>query len=106
MQSQGVYLLLPSPAIGNYATYAYCGQKSKGRLYFSANSTLIATMKQQDNIVDNNDIDTIPSLVSLTDNDRQALARNNIELLVPLKNEGKLAGLLLLSNKISREPYS
>ena len=30
MQSHGVYLLLPSPATGNYATYFYCGQKSQG----------------------------------------------------------------------------
>ena len=106
MQSHGVYLLLPSPATGNYATYLYCGQKSRGRLHFSANSPLVATMKQQDNVVDSNDIDIIPSLISLTDSDRQTLARNNIELLVPLKNDGQLAGMLLLSNKISHEPYS
>ena len=106
MQSHGVYLLLPSPATGNYATYLYCGQKSRGRLHFSAHSPLVATMKQQDNVVDSNDIDIIPSLISLTDSDRQTLARNNIELLVPLKNDGQLAGMLLLSNKISHEPYS
>jgi putative nucleotidyltransferase with HDIG domain len=106
MQSQGVYLLLPSPATGNYATYLYCGQKSHGRLHFSASSPLIATMKQQDNVVDSNDIDVIPSLISLSDSDRQTLAKNDIELLVPLKKDGQLAGLLLLSNKISREPYS
>ena len=106
MHSHGVYLLLPSPATGNYATYLYCGQRSQGRLHFSANSPLVATMKQQDNVVDSNDIDIIPSLISLTDSDRQTLARNNIELLVPLKNDGQLAGMLLLSNKISHEPYS
>jgi putative nucleotidyltransferase with HDIG domain len=106
MQSRGVYLLLASPATGNYTTYAYCGQKGQGRLSFSANSPLIATMKQQDNVVDYNDLDIIPSLVSLTATDRQTLAKNNIELLVPLKNDGKLAGMMLLSNKASREPYS
>jgi putative nucleotidyltransferase with HDIG domain len=106
MQSRGVYLLLPSPASGNYTTYSYWGQKSQGRLSFSANSPLIATMKQQNNVVDNNDIDVIPSLVSLADSDRQTLVRNNIELLVPLKNNGKLSGMLLLSSKLSHEPYS
>ena len=106
MQSRGVYLLLPSPSTGNYATYTYCSQKNQGRLHFSAHSSLIATMKQQDNVVDSNDIDIIPSLISLTDSDRQTLAKNSIELLVPLKNDGQLAGMLLLSNKISHEPYS
>jgi len=106
MQSQGVYLLLPSPATGNYATYMYSGRKSRGRLYFSANSPLVATMKQQNNVVDSIDLDVIPSLIGLTDYDRQTLEGNNIELLVPLKNNGHLAGMLLLGNKISRQPYS
>jgi len=106
MQSQGVYLLLPSPATGNYATYMYSGWKSRGRLYFSANSPLVATMKQQNNVVDSIDLDVIPSLIGLTDYDRQTLEGNNIELLVPLKNNGHLAGMLLLGNKISRQPYS
>ncbi len=106
MQSQGVYLLLPSPATGNYATRSYSGQRSKGRLYFPANSSLIATMKQQDSVVDSNELDIIPSLISLTDSERQILAKNNIELLVPLKDDGQLAGMLLLGNKISNEPYS
>ncbi len=106
MQSQGVYLLLPSPATGNYANRSYSGQKSKGRLHFPASSPLIATMKQQDSVVDSNELDIIPSLISLTDSERQILAKNNIELLMPLKDEGQLAGMLLLSNKISHEPYS
>jgi putative nucleotidyltransferase with HDIG domain len=38
--------------------------------------------------------------------DRQNLMRNNIELLVPLKNDGRLAGMLLVGSKISHGPYS
>lgn len=105
MQSQGVYLLLPS-STGNYTTYIYSGQKSQGRLHFSANSPLIATMKQQNHILDSTDLDIVPSLISLTANDRQTLERNGIELLVPLKNNGHLAGMLLLSGRASDEPYS
>jgi putative nucleotidyltransferase with HDIG domain len=106
MQSQGVYLLLPSPSTGDYATYRYSGQKSHGRLHFPASSPLVATMKQQSDVIDNNDLDIIPSLISLTSYDRQTLETNNIELLLPLENNGHLAGMLLLGNKISGEPYS
>jgi HD-GYP domain-containing protein (c-di-GMP phosphodiesterase class II) len=106
MQSQGVYLLLPSPATGNYATYMYSGQKSQGKFHFSGSSPFIAAMKQQDSIVDFNDLDVIPSLISLTSHDRQTLEDNDIELLVPLMSNGHLAGMMLLSNKISHEPYS
>jgi putative nucleotidyltransferase with HDIG domain len=106
MRSQGVYLVLPSPATGKYATYVYSGQKSQGRLHFSANSPLVAAMKQQDNIVDTADLDVIPSLAGLAAYDRQTLEDNGIELMVPLKNNGRLAGLLLLGSKISHQPYS
>lgn len=106
MRSQGVYLLLPSSATGNYATYVYSGKKSRGRLHFSANGPLVAALKQQDNVVDNNDLDVIPSLAGLTAYDRHTLEDNSIELLVPLKNNGRLVGMLLLGSKISRQPYS
>jgi putative nucleotidyltransferase with HDIG domain len=105
MQSRGVYLLLPS-ATGYFSTYTYSGQESQGQMHFSANSPLVATMKQQIHIIDNTDLDIIPSLVSLTDYDRQTLERNSIELLMPLRNDGHLAGILLLSGKASNEPYS
>ena len=106
LHSQGVYMMLPSPATGNYATYAYCGQKGKGRLFFHSTSLLVTTMAQTVTVIDNNDIDIIPSLVSLSDIDRQALEKNSIELLVPLHGENTLAGMLLLSSKISGEPYT
>jgi len=106
MQSQGVYLMIPSPATGSYATYSFAGRKSHGRLYFSAKSPLVTTMKQQDCVVDNNDMDVIPSLISLNNNERQILENNNIELLLPLKNNNDLAGMLLLSGKLSKEPYT
>jgi len=106
MRSQGVYLLLPSPVTGNYATYAYCGHKGKGRLFFYSSSLLVTTMKQQNTILDSNDIDVIPSLASLSDGDRQALEKNGIEILVPFKGEKGLAGMLLLSSKISHTPYT
>ena len=106
MRSQGVYLMVPSAVTGNYATLAYCGQKGKGRLSFSASSPLVVTMKQQDSIIDNNDIDTIPSLLSLTGSDRQILENYSIELLVPFQNEGRLAGILLVSKKFSQKPFT
>ena len=106
MQCQGVYLLLPSPATGNYTTYVYSGRKSQGIFHFSGASPLVVIMKQKDSIVDFNEIDAIPSLVGLTAYDRLAMENNNIELLVSLKNNSHLAGMLLLGKKTSQEPYS
>jgi putative nucleotidyltransferase with HDIG domain len=106
MQAQGVYLLLPSPATGNYTMSNYYGQKSQGRLHFTASCPLVAAVKQQNNVIDSNDMDIIPSLISLSSHDRQPLVNNDIELVVPLRNNGHLAGMLLLSRKTTREPYT
>jgi putative nucleotidyltransferase with HDIG domain len=106
MQSLGVYLLLPMPATGTYATYAYSGQKSRGRLLFPASSSLVATMKKLNSVVDTLEMDGNPWLAGLLPDERQILESNGIELLVPLRNDGHLAGILLLGAKATREPYS
>lgn len=106
MQCQGVYLLLPSLATGNFVTYTYAGQKNQGRINFPANSQLVAAMTQHDSVVDYNDRDVIPSLVSLPSHDREILEKCGIELMIPLRSSSHLAGVLLLSRKTSHEPYS
>jgi putative nucleotidyltransferase with HDIG domain len=106
VQSPGVYLLLPSPQTGNYTTYSFSGQKSRGRLHFDAGSSLVATMKQLDGVIDTLDMDVNPWFISLVPAERQILENNSIELLVPMWNNGRLVGMLMLSSKATREPYS
>jgi len=106
MLSRGVYLLLPSPRTGDFVTYSYSGEKNNGSIHFPANSLLTLTMKLRDSLIDCNDIDVIPPLSGLPDSDRQLLAKNQIELILPLKTEERLVGILLIGNKLSDEPYS
>jgi len=106
MLSRGVYLLLPSPRTGNFATYSQSGERNNGKLNFSAHSLLTLTMKHHNSLIDFNDIDIIPSLSGMPESERQLLAKNQIELLLPLKTEERLAGILLIGNKLCGEPYS
>jgi putative nucleotidyltransferase with HDIG domain len=106
MQSLGVYLLLPLPVTGTYATYAYSGQKSRGRLNFPASSSLVVTMKQLDSVIDTLEMDVNPWFNRLLPDERQILESNGIELLVPMRNNGQLVGILLLGAKATHEPYS
>ena len=106
MLSRGVYLLLPSPRTGNFTTYSHSGEKNNGRLHFPANSLLTTTIKYQDDLLDCNDLDIIPSLCGMAESERQLLAKNQIALILPLKTEGRVAGILLIGNKLSDEPYS
>jgi len=106
MQSRSTFLLLPSPKTGDFATHSYYGQTQPVELSFKANSLLALTMKNQDYPVDINDTDVSPTLSVLTDNEKAALAKNRIELLISLKTDDNLVGLLLLSSKLSNQRYS
>ncbi len=105
-QSSNVYLLLPSQSTGNFVTYSHHGRDSNGGISFSNNSLITQTMKFQDGLIDIYDIDIIPSLRSLSSEDRAVLVKNKIELLIPLKAKERLSGMLLLGNKTSGGPYS
>ncbi len=108
MESRRVYLLLPSPQSGDFETYSSFGedQKNEHAICFPANSLLIKSMKYQDNAIDINDIDYIPSLSSISVEDKKTLTDNDIALLVPLRSKDVLTGMLLLSNKTSGDSYS
>ena len=106
MQSRSTFLLLPSPKTGDFVTHSYYGQIKPGEMSFKANSLLTLTMKDQDYPIDINDTDVSPTLSVLTDNEKAALARNRIELLVSLRTDDKLVGILLLSSKLSNQRYS
>ncbi|MDD5038228.1 MAG: ATP-binding protein, partial [Dehalococcoidales bacterium] len=108
MESKRVYLLLPSSQTGDFETYSYFSQEqnNENKISFSANSMLIQSMKYQDNTIDINDIDYIPSLSSINTDDRKLLTDNDIALLVPLRSKELLTGILLLGNRISDETYS
>jgi HD-GYP domain-containing protein (c-di-GMP phosphodiesterase class II) len=106
VQAQSVYLLLPSPATGNYSLYTYYGLKSQGRFHFAAGSPLVVAMEQQNSLVDSNDMDILPSFIGIPSHVRQPLQDNDIDLVVPLRNNGHLAGMLLLTPKTTRQPYT
>lgn len=106
MDSQGVYLLLPEPVTGDFSTFSHAGRQSRGELGFTATSPLAVTMQQMHDVIDASDMDIIPSLISFTSGDRRIIDDNNIDLLVPIRNNGDLSGMLLLTRKISGEPYS
>jgi HD-GYP domain-containing protein (c-di-GMP phosphodiesterase class II) len=103
MQSRSVYLILPSKLTGDLETYAYYGESNKGRLSFSASSRLALTMERWNSILDSSDTEII-NLIGV--DDRNTLAINHIELLVPLRTKQQLVGILLIGDKLSREPYS
>jgi len=106
MQSRYVYLLLPSPKTGSYVTHSYYGQNSSGHISFGASSLFVLAMKYENGPVDSNDIEIIPALKGLGSNEKDILVKNQVEVMVPLKTEEQLVGILLIGGKLSSVHYS
>lgn len=106
MGSRNVYLLLPSDDTGDFLTCSASSKNGQPEPYFSASSLVTQTMKFYNNVIDSNDIDIIPSLHNMSDDDREIIENNHVELMVPLKNDRKLVGMLLLCRRPSGESYS
>ncbi len=107
MQSRAVFLLLPSARRkGEFVTHSYYGTNRAGQLAFQESSLLTMTLKYEDAPVDTGDAELSPTLSVLTEQEQAALARRQIELLVPLKARNQLIGMLLLASKHSGKKYS
>ena len=105
MQCSGVYLLLPSTT-GDFVTRSYNGQRERGDFSFSTDGPLAITMGYHEKMVRRDEMDIIPSLGSITKNDRSILEQNHIEMILPLKSNNKLVGMLLLCTKMAGESYA
>ncbi len=105
MDSRGVYLLLPESPSGDYTMFIHAGQEPASDLSFPFGGALVTTMQQQ-GIIDSTDMETIPSLLALTGSEQNMIRQNGIELMVPLRNERELVGILFMTDKLSRELYT
>jgi len=104
MQSRNSCLLLASTSTDIFETCAYYEENSRTPPFISITGwPLPSVPNQQDSIIDIND-PKIPNVI--IDSDRKTLVSNHIELMVPLRTSRRLIGLLLVGEKLSKEPYS
>jgi len=106
MQSRYVYLLLRSPETGNFVTHSYYGQNRSGHLSLPASSLIALALKYEEGPVDSNDIEVLPALKGLANGERETLAKNQIDVMVPLKTKEQLIGMLFIGAKLSGERYT
>jgi len=107
LQTSASSLMLPSYPSGNFAIVSSIGSTSPSdRLNLNDNDLLIRWLKQSDGTTNFHELDIIPQLQALPDREKEELSRIGAELFVPLKNQGKLAGILILGPKQHGKPFS
>lgn len=107
LQASAASLMLPAYPSGNFVIVSSIGSSSTSdRLCLDDNDLLIRWLKQNDDIIRFSDLDIIPQLQALPNREKEELSRIGAELFVPLKNQGKLAGILILGPKHHGRSYS
>jgi len=107
LRISGCYLLLPSPLNSDFTVESSSEPGNPvPQFSLSSYSPLIQYLRHNNGFIYRRDLDVIPQLQALTARDKESLEEVKGELYVPLKSRGELIGVLILSQKLSQQPYS
>lgn len=102
LQTDRVYLLLFSPGKNMQSTVLPVSQK----LVWQEDSPLAMELRKSDEPLNWEDLESNPRLQALSQAERESLERMEVELLVPLKVNEKLIGMLVLGPRRTGQLYS
>lgn len=105
MQSERVFLMLPSPT-GDRFIAAEDASATSGGLVIAENSPLVTWLTKDDRVFRPEDLEVDPFLRILNPKDRYALMEAGIALLIPLKSKQELTGILALGPKLTAGEYT
>ncbi len=106
MQSEWVFLMLPSPAEDEFIVAEDTGPTGNRPFNIAANSALVVWLTQNDRVFKPEDLVLDPYLRIVNPKDRETLSESGIAMLVPLKSKDELTGILALGPKLAGGGYS
>lgn len=108
LRASDVYLLQPLSESGDFQMV--CSASERGDtsgIVFKARSPLIVWLENSSGLLRYQDISVIPQLQNVIREEAERLKEIGAELIAPLKSRsGQVSGLLLVSKKLSGQPYS
>jgi len=106
-QTSAASLMLPAYPSGNFVIASSVGSTSPSyRLYLREEDRLLCWLKRNDGIVHFKDLEVIPQLQALPARQKEELSRIGAELFIPLKNQDRLVGILILGPRQHGKPFS
>ena len=98
-------LLMPHGSKKKFNLVASTTTDIEDDVMLDADSAIVRWLKRHDRPLWRSDLDFNPPLAAVTTKERNMLERIGADLLVPFKYGEKLNGVLILSPKLSEEPY-
>lgn len=105
MGATRAYLMMPQGSKGNFVVIASSASDNEYDFVLDADSALVIWLGSSDRPLKRSDLDFLSPLEAVTAKERKMLERMEAELIVPFMYRGKLNGILILSPKLSEEPY-
>ena len=103
MGAEEVRLLMPSASGSQFMSVTDRGSHP---IKLQLNSSIVAWLRTHDDVLRQEHPRTSPGFLSLSAHDLTQLEEFRVQLSIPIKHKGELAGILVLSGKRSEEPYS
>lgn len=99
-------LLLPAPQSPGFYVASTSELIGAEELTFREDSPILNWLRDNDGILTRQDLDVVAKFRALTLAEQQAVELLDTELLIPLKSQGILSGVLVVGPKLSDENYS
>lgn len=109
LRSSIVRLLQPTSARGDFTTLSSIGVNDlESNIVLRNQSALIKWLRRSNTLLSyEDDIDIIPQLQGVTEQERGVLQDIGAKIIAPLKTRtGRLSGLLIFGSKLSEKPYT
>jgi diguanylate cyclase (GGDEF)-like protein len=105
MGATRAYLMMPRGSKGNFVVVASSDSDNEDDMLLDDDSALGIWLSRHDKPLKRSDLDIFSPLIAVTTKERKMLERMDMELIIPFTYRGKLNGILILSPKLSEEPY-
>ena len=106
MQARDAYLLLASPQTDDFVLHSSASTGVPVQGSISAGSAFVTWMRRNEGYLRSTDLDILPEFRGLRGSEKGFLEELGGQIYMPLKTTGGLTGILVLTPKLSGEPYS
>ena len=107
MQASHLCFLLPAQSMDDFRVTSSAGMSdSDSQTTLSNNSAVIRWLTTHGGLLRREDLEIIPQLQASTMHEKKVLEKLDGDIYIPMRTRERLAGLLVIGPKTSRQPYS
>lgn len=105
MHTRKIFIMINNEEKQKFKIFHSSSHIHKPDLFFDYDNPIMEWFDKKDNCLTIRTINSKPFFKSMWNRERKTLSQLDIEVIVPVKSNGNLTGIILLSNKEDNRPY-